>query len=92
MKVIARNNGPLHQSYDGYYIRKGLLKGKEYDVISWSYQKGGRWIVSTDSFVNQPFPEFFIKVINEDGIEADYWNDYFLSLDEVRDLKINLLL
>jgi hypothetical protein len=92
MKVIARNNGPFHQSYDDSSIRKGLLKGKEYDVISRSYQKGGRWIVRTDSFANPEKPEFFIRIINEDGIEADYWNDYFLSLDEVRDLKINLLL
>jgi hypothetical protein len=31
-------------------------------------------------------------VINEDGIEHDYWNDYFLSSEELRDIKIDKIL
>jgi hypothetical protein len=92
MKVIAINNGPLYLNYDGSMERRGLLKGKEYDVISWSYQKDGSWTTGIGPFLNRKKAEFFIKVINEDGVEADYWNDYFLSSEEVRDLKINLLI
>ena len=92
MKVIAINNGPLYLNYDGSKERRGLLKGKEYDVISWSYQKDGSWFTGIGSFVNRKKAEFFIRVLNEDGIEHDYWNDYFLSSEEVRDLKINLLI
>lgn len=94
MKVIAVNNGPLHLNYDGSKERRGLIKGKEYDVISWSYQKPtGHWVkrTDTDNFVNPEKPSFFIKVINEDGQEHEYWNDYFLSTEEMREIQLNEL-
>ncbi len=92
MKVIARNNGPLND----LRIREGLIEGKEYDVVRWSYQdhniKPGYWVTRTDDFINPKEPRFFIKVINENGVEHDYWNDYFLSSEEVRDMKLEELL
>lgn len=95
MKVIAVNNGTFYFNSNGIEERRGLIKDKEYDVISWSYQKPiGHWIIrtDTDNFVNPKKPKFFIKVINEDGQEHDYWNDYFLSTDEMRELKLNEIL
>lgn len=91
MKVIARNNGPKLQ-----YRRIDLLiKGKVYDVIRWSYQDHsimpGYWVNRTDDFINPKDPKFWIRVISEDGIEHDYWNDYFLSSLEMRELKLEEL-
>jgi hypothetical protein len=88
MIVVARNNGPLY-----FGRRMGLLEGKEYKVISWSYQKPlGNWIRRTDDFINPKKASFFIKVINENGEAADFWNDYFLSSEEMRDIKIDKIL
>ena len=104
MIVVARNNGPLYDNYDGHKERSGLLEGREYKVISWSYNKSnhnGRIFTETDIdsglkgsgyFANIKEPRFFITVINEDGIEHDYWNDYFLSSEELRDIKIDKIL
>jgi hypothetical protein len=96
MIVIARNDGPFHVKWDGTKERKGLREGKEYQVISWSYQdhsiQPGHWVVRTEYFMNPKNPEFFIRVINEDGIEADFWNDYFLSSEEIRDIKLKEVL
>ena len=33
MKVIAKNDGPIFQKWDGTRERKGLKEGKEYEVI-----------------------------------------------------------
>jgi hypothetical protein len=94
MKVIARNNGPWSPDKNGS-LRKGLIEGKTYDVIKWSYQdhniSPGYWINRTDDFLNPREAKFYIKVINEDGIEHDYWNDYFLSSAEMRDYKLEQL-
>jgi hypothetical protein len=94
MKVIARNNGPYSENYDGSKSRKGLIKGKSYDVIEWAYrnQNGHSFIKRTDDFINPKEYKFYIKVINEDGIPHDYWNDYFLSSQELRDAKIDEIL
>ena len=93
MKVIARNNGPIFKKWDGSEERRGLKKGKIYDVIHWSYQKPlGVWIFETKDFINPREPKFFIKVVNENGNEAVYWNDYFFSGEEIRDVKISKLL
>ena len=90
MIVIARNNGPI---YKGSEERRGLKEGKYYDVIQWSYQNTlGVWITETKDFINPKEPKFYVKVINEDGISHDYWNDYFLSSKEMRDYKIDNIL
>ncbi len=89
MILIARNNGPYYEGIG----RMGLLEGKKYRVISWSYQMPlGNWIRRTDDFINPEKASFFIKVINEEGKEADFWNDYFLSSEEMRDIKIDKIL
>ena len=88
MKVIARNNGPKSQGkHDG-----SLKEGKEYNVIEWAYQDHpGHWVIKNTDFINPTNPKFFIKVINEFGDEADYWNDYFLSATEIREYKLEKL-
>jgi hypothetical protein len=92
MIVIARNNGPIYE-IDGSRERRGLIEGKEYTVIEWSYQDtSGSWIKRKDDFVNPKEPKFFIKVVNEDSITHDYWNDYFLSSKEIRHIKIDKIL
>ena len=50
------------------------------------------WIRRTDDFINPKKASFFIKVINENGEAADFWNDYFLSSEEMRDIKIDKIL
>lgn len=39
-------------------------------------------------FLNPKKPSFWVRVINEDGIQHDYWNDYFLSTEEMREYKL----
>lgn len=93
MIVIARNNGPFYEDFKGNKERRGLIEGKAYDVIRWSYQDdSGYWVIKTDNFSNPKEAKFFIKVINEDGIAFDYWNDYFLSSEEMRDYRIDDIL
>ena len=95
MIVVARNNGPLCDNYEGHKERTGLLEGKEYNVISWAYNNGRRFTeTDIDSglkgvgyFANIKEPRFFIKVINEYGIEHDYWNDPTL-----REFKIKMIM
>jgi hypothetical protein len=72
--------------------RRGLIQGKSYQVISYSKQEDGIWYSLTGEFINPKEARFFIKVVNEEGIEADYWNDYFLSTEEMREIKIDKLL
>lgn len=87
MKVIARNNGPFVE-VGNIKIRQGLLQGREYEVIEWSYSKNSQWVKRTDDFINPREAKFFIKVINAYGQPASFWNNYFLSTEEVRDLKL----
>jgi hypothetical protein len=93
MKVIARNNGPYHEKWvNGNMIKKrhGLKKGKIYDVIERTYQdESGIWIVKKNEFLNPSQPKFYIRVIDEYKRQGTYWNDYFLSSDEVRQYKLN---
>ena len=92
MKVIARNNGLILQKWDGTTERQGLKEGKVYDVIEWSYQdEPGHWVVRTDNFLNPKESKLFIKVLNEFGRQTNYWNDYFLSSEEIRERKLKEL-
>lgn len=89
MILIARNNGPKFE--DGE--RRGLIQGKSYQMVSWRTQEDANsWSDSTGEFINPKEPRFFIKVVNEEGRVADYWNDYFLSTEEMREMKIKELL
>lgn len=91
MIVIARNNGPWYNDILGK-DRKDLLEGNSYTVIERSYRNNrGHWVVKTGNFINPRESKFFIRVINENGFVNDYWNDYFLSTDEMRDIKLEEL-
>jgi len=92
MIVIAKK--PI----DNYLERTGdkpqLLENKEYRVLSWVYYDSNiqSWIKREDDFLNPIKAEFYIKVINEEGLEHEYWNDYFLPTEEVRNIKIDRIL
>ena len=66
MKVIARNNGSYKQ--DAYFniVREGLIQGKEYTVVKWSYQDNsialGHWVNRTDNFSNPSKTKFYITI------------------------------
>lgn len=92
MIVIARNNGPIYGKWDGSRERSGLIEGKVYEVVEWSLYDGVKWVIQSGDFINPKVPKFFVKVVNEDGILHDYWNDYFLSSQEMRDYKIDNIL
>lgn len=82
MKVIAKS----------IISRPGeLISGKEYDVIKCLYKDSQSYNFwkGDDNFFNPDQPSFFIRVINENGEEYDYWNDYFLSTSEIRDIKLS---
>ena len=91
MIVVARNNGPFYEEFNGNR-RRGLIEGKTYDVVEWAAHNGTKWITQSGDFINPKEPMFFVKVLNEDGILHDYWNDYFLSSKEMRDIKIDNIL
>jgi hypothetical protein len=92
MIVIARNNGP---KYLNGYLYNPLLKGKEYEVIYWSipeWLNNGKCIDQLDDFINPKEAKFFIVVKDEFGKESSFWNDYFLSTEEMREYKLNKIL
>lgn len=91
IKLIARTDGPV---YNGVIGSGALTTGKEYEPIHISYQEEHSlctWKYEKTLNYNPREPKFYIKVINDKGREADYWNDYFLSTEEMRDLKLNKL-
>lgn len=92
MIVVARNNGPFYEDFNGNRRRSGLIEGKAYDVVEWVVHNDTKWITQSGDFINPKEPMFFVKVLNEDGILHDYWNDYFLSSKEMRDIKIDNIL
>jgi len=88
MKLIARTDGP---NYNGVIGSGALTTGKEYESIQIAYPVNGNWIYENTLNYNPRKPLFYIKVINDKGREADYWNDYFLSTEEMRDNKLKEL-
>jgi hypothetical protein len=88
MRLIARTDGP---NYNGIIGSGALTTGKEYELIGIAYAEDGNWKYEKTLNYNPRKPKFYIKVINDMGREADYWNDYFLSTEEMRDLKLNEL-
>jgi hypothetical protein len=94
MILIARNNGPTPWEFinDESYKPSDLIQGKEYKVVSWHYNDNGNWVTRVDDFINPGKAKFYVTVVNEHGVEADYWNDYFLSTEEVRQISIDKLL
>ena len=89
MIVIARNNGP---KYLNGYLYNPLLKGKEYEVICWFLPYGPNFNNQFDDFINPKEAKFFIVVKDEFGKESSFWNDYFLSTEEMREYKLNKIL
>jgi hypothetical protein len=74
MFVIDRNNGHCCCNVG----RSVLLEGKSYMVIIWSYHSPMvTWKNNTQKRDIPKSAQFFIRIINEDGVEHDYWNDYF---------------
>jgi hypothetical protein len=89
MKLIARAAGV----YGGvtYKAHPDLTPGEEYDVISIHYQDTpGHWV--DKEFTHNPKgTKFYIKVVNKVNLESTFWNDYFLSTEETRDITLEEL-
>ena len=86
--VIARTEGP---KYNGSKVGC-LTPGKLYEVLHMSYHKDNKRIYKELIF-NPRKPTFFIRIKEDDrGREHDLWNDYFLSTEEVRKIKIDSLI
>ena len=86
--VISRGEGP---KYNGSKIGC-LTPNKSYEVLYISYQTySGIW--KKDIFQYNPKnTSFYIKIKEDDNGNAhSIWNDYFLSTEESRELKINKL-
>ena len=82
--VIARNEGP---KYNGSKIGC-LTPGKKYEVIQLN---GGEW-TGKPLLYNPRKTSFYIKIKEDDnGRPHDIWNDYFLSTEEIRYIKIEEL-
>lgn len=91
--VIARNEGPKGST------NGKLIKGHRYEVVSISY--AGDQVKHPMPDINPRKPKFFIRIKDDTGINAwsmwftgehDYWNDYFLSTEEMRELNLNEIL
>jgi hypothetical protein len=93
--VIARNDGP--KSSQGSYNGK-LVPGHKYEVVcAATHDTKERF-----ELLNNPRdPVFYIKVKDDTDVnswsmwhtgEYTYWNDYFLSTEEIRELKLDGLL
>lgn len=90
--VIARNEGPKGLA------NSKLIPGHAYEVLYISYPGSQEKL----EFVENPREtRFYIIVKDDTGINSwsmwhtgqkTYWNDYFLSTEEVRNIKLNKLL
>lgn len=86
--VIARSEGP---KYNGSKIGC-LTPGKKYEVLHMSYQNQPGYWVDEELIYNPRNPKFYIRIKEDDnGRPHDIWNDYFLSTEEMRDIKIEEL-
>jgi hypothetical protein len=90
--VIARNEGPVGAT------NSKLIQGHKYEVLYISYPSSKERHKLT---YNPREPKFFIIVKDDTGInswsiwhtgEQTYWNDYFLSTEEMREMKLETLL
>lgn len=93
MKVIVREDITRNIRYeDILYIEDGILiPGKEYEATGFGL---GYWYHRYTSNQNFTIPKeykFMIDIITY-GSKHSFRNDYFLSTEEMRDLKINKLI
>jgi hypothetical protein len=86
--VIARNEGSSNSK---------LIPGHKYEVLYISYPGSSERHEMTN---NPKEPKFYIRIKDDTNLntwsiwhsgELTYWNDYFLSSEEMRDLKIKEL-
>jgi len=91
--VIARNDGPKGST------NGKLVPGHKYEVLYISYSGSQDRLPMPD--VNPKESKFFIRIKDDTSInscsvwftgEHDYWNDYFLSTEEMRELNLNEIL
>lgn len=95
--VIARNEGPITKEYVPNNSK--LVKGHKYEVLFISYP--GDQVKHPMPDINPREPKFYIRVKDDTDTNAwsmwftgehDYWNDYFLSTEEMRELNLNEIL
>lgn len=87
--VIARNNGPKGSS------NGKLILGHKYEVLYISYSGSPERFPLTH---NPREAKFYIRVKDDTDTnswsmwftgEHTYWNDYFLSTEEMREMKLD---
>lgn len=91
MKVIARTDGPKYNGENIFH----LTKDKVYDAISFSTHDGMKWVdheIKTNDVIFIPrTPIIYIDVISDRNIVETFWCDYFISTQEMRNLKLKQL-
>jgi hypothetical protein len=67
-----------------------LVPGHLYEVVAVSYFdiELVEFVKKDELLFNPREAKFFIKIKLDNGMTGDYWNDYFLSTDEVRDINL----
>ena len=90
--VIARNEGPKGST------NGKLVPGHKYEVLYISYSGSSERFEMKD---NPREARFYIRVKDDTDInswsiwfsgEHTYWNDYFLSTEEMREMQLNDML
>jgi len=98
MKLIAKSPTFVSEarSAGGY-----LTPGKEYEVIDiffpnslYKSELREVWF----SFMNHgelkynsKDPKFYVRILDDNNHLHDFWNDYFLSTEEIREINLNKL-
>lgn len=83
MIVVARNNGPNINNLDLYI----LTKGKSYKVMS-CYDPFKKVLINIENLIIPKNFKFYIDVIADNGKIESFWNDYFLSSQEMLNKKL----
>jgi hypothetical protein len=68
-----------------------LTIGKAYEILSIGWTRETYTGPIDGSFIPKE-PEFFINIIDNKGKGLYTWNDYFFSTEELREIKLKLLL
>ena len=92
--VIARNEGPIGST------NGKLIPGHKYEVLYRTYQDSNGNKSEIPLVSNPRQAEFYIRVKDDTDInswsiwftgEHTYWNDYFLSTEEMREYKLDII-
>lgn len=94
MKVIVREDISINSTRGKLLIDGNLTPGKEYKVVGIDneFNLPIRCKYKEENFYIPKEAKFLIVVLNNKNESWIFWNDYFLSTEEMRDGKIDTLL